>query len=331
MKDYASTMKNTSRVTAAAGLLFSLCALMTGCTNQHIAASTPPTAPPVTSSAPQTEALQQAPQQHIAPTIVSLAQPAPVLVSNRVRETNPNDFLRVSFFPKPTNVTSLGRPGAVRAFATATAQYMPPLTLQQMPLYSGLEDQPNSYMVALRCRAPNPALVDATLATWPNVFAAILRDHPVSAADCAAPTDPATQVSCFAKNYTDTPGANVPILIAEAFKYASTLYDPAHTALAQWLQSNYGIYPAFSGLGYSAKDTYNLSVKSPITTQQILVGSISSEYLLKNDVTLSQAGCHCIAVAPYPGRSNDPLDPDFIDQAGGNGSCTDVPKLLKAQ
>jgi hypothetical protein len=321
-------MKNTTRITAAAGLLFSLCALMTGCQNQRVAAATPP--PPPSASTPQVEALQQAPQQHIVQTPISLASPAPVLVVNRVRETNPNDFLRVSFFPKPTPVTTLGRPGATRAFATATAQYAPPLTLQQMPLYSGLEDQPASIMVALRCRATDPAAVDATLATWPNVFAAILRDHPVTTSDCAAPTDPQTQVSCFAKAYVENPGSNAPIMIAEAFEYATKLFDSTHTSLAQWLQSNYGIYPAFSGLGYSAKGTYNLGPKSPMTVQQILTGSISSEYLLKN-VTLAQAGCRCISVDPYPGRSADPLDPDFITQAGGDGTCTAVPKLLKAQ
>jgi hypothetical protein len=96
-------------------------------------------------------------------------------------------------------------------------------------------------------------------------------------------------------------------------------------ALAKWLQSNYGIYPAFAGTGYSVKDSYSLDTQ-PMTSQQIMVKSISSEYILKN-VSLADAGCRCISVAPYPGRSNDPVDPDFIAQAGGDGVCKSVDRL----
>ena len=63
-----------------------------------------------------------------------------------------------------------------------------------------------------------------------------------------------------------------------------------------------------------------------MSSQQVLVKSLSSEYILKN-VTLAEAGCRCISVAPYPGRSNDPLEPDFISQAGGDGVCKSVDRL----
>jgi hypothetical protein len=106
------------------------------------------------------------------------------------------------------------------------------------------------------------------------------------------------------------------------FPYAGTLYDADHTALAQWLQRNYGIYPAFAGTGYSVKDSYYLSSSQPMTSQQILVKSVSSEYVLKN-ATLATAGCRCISVPPYAGRANDPLDPDFIAQSGGDGHLQD--------
>jgi len=53
---------------------------------------------------------------------------------------------------------------------------------------------------------------------------------------------------------------------------------------------------------------------------------VSSEYVL-NNVSLVDAGCRCISVAPYPGRGDDPLDPDFIAKAGGDGVCTSVQKL----
>lgn len=65
-----------------------------------------------------------------------------------------------------------------------------------------------------------------------------------------------------------------------------------------------------------------------MTSEQILVKSVSSEYVLKN-VSLSAAGCRCISVPPYAGRSNDPFDPDFIAQFGGDGSCKTVDRLTK--
>lgn len=132
-------------------------------------------------------------------------------------------------------------------------------------------------------------------------------------------------MACFAKAFNDPPATSVPTSLAHTFSYAGTLYDAGHTALAQWLQRNYGIYPAFAGTGYSVKDSYYLS-NQPMTSEQILVKSVSSEYILKN-VSLAAAGCHCISVPPYDGRSNDRLDPDFIAQAGGDGVCKTVERL----
>ena len=133
-------------------------------------------------------------------------------------------------------------------------------------------------------------------------------------------------MACFAHAFSDTPAAAVPTALSHTFSYAATLYDGTHPALAQWLQSNYGIYPAFAGTGYSVKDSYYLSASQPMTSQQMLVKSVSSEYVLKN-VPLFDAGCSCISVPPYKGRSNDRLDPEFIIVAGGYGACTTVNKL----
>ncbi len=66
-----------------------------------------------------------------------------------------------------------------------------------------------------------------------------------------------------------------------------------------------------------------------MTSQQILVKSVSSEYILKN-ISLADAGCRCISVAPYAGRADDMLDPDFIEQAGGEGVCKTVERLAVA-
>jgi hypothetical protein len=258
--------------------------------------------------------------------VASAALPAPVVVTDTVREALPNDYLRVSFLPAGVTATTLSRPGALRAFATATPLYSPPLKLQDLPYYSGLVNDDKNVLVAMRCQPPNPATVDAVLATWPNVFLAIQRDVPLDAGACGTETaNPATQTACFARAFSDPPETAVPTSLAHTFSYAGALYTPDHAALAKWLQDNYGIYPAFAGTGYSVKDSYSLSTQ-PMTSQQILVKSVSSEYILKN-VSLSEAGCRCISVAPYPGRSSDRLDPDFITRAGGDGACTSVQRL----
>lgn len=252
---------------------------------------------------------------------------APVVISDNVRETLPNDYLRITFVPTGVTVTTLSKPGSLRAFATATPLYTPPLKLADFPTYSGLVNNDADVLVAMRCRPRAPAAVDAVLATWPNVFLAIQRDVPLNPADCSAqPSDPATQVACFAQAFTDPPAAAVPTALSHTFDYAATLYDGNHAPLARWLQSNYGIYPAFAGTGYSVKDSYYLSSTNPLTSQQILVKSISSEYILRN-VTLAEASCTCISVPPYKNRSNDRLDPDFIAIAGGYGVCATVNKL----
>ena len=257
---------------------------------------------------------------------IATTVPAPVVVSDTVREELPNDYLRVSFLPAGVEATTLSRPGALRAFVTATPLYSPPLKLQDLPYYSGLVNDDKNVLVAMRCRPQHPETVDAVLATWPNVFLAIQRDVPLAADACSnEPTDPATQAACYAKGFSDPPASVVPTSLAHTFSYAGTIFDGNHAVLAKWLQSNYGIFPAFSGIGYSVKDSYSIDT-DPMTSQQILVKSVSSEYVVKN-VSLSEAGCRCISVAPYPGRSGDRVDPEFIDQAGGEGSCKAVDRL----
>jgi len=263
-----------------------------------------------------------------APHRVSVAAPIPppVVITAKLRESVPGDYLRVSFLPAGVKVTSLSHPGALRAFATATSLFLPPLMLKEFPNYSGLINDDQEVLVAMRCRPQNPETVDALLATWPNVFLAIQRDVPLDPSACKAePANAATQAACFARAFTDPPQAAVPTSLANVFSYAGKLYEPDHAVLAEWLQYNYGIFPAFSGMGYSVKDSYSLT-SQPLTSEQILVKSVSSEYILKN-VSLSDAGCRCISVANYPGRSSGLLDPDFIEKAGGDGVCTTVERL----
>ena len=254
------------------------------------------------------------------------AAQAPVVVSGSVRESLPGDYMRVSFLPNGIAVTSLSRPGALRAFATATPLYQPPFRVKDLPYYSGLVNDDAHVLVAMRCRPAQPEKVDAVLATWPNVFLAIQRDVPVQADACTGtPAETATQMACYARAFSDPAGTAVPVALARTFDYAAVLFDSSHTAMAKWLKDNYGIFPAFAGSGYSIKDSYSLDTQ-PMTSQQILVKSVSSEYILKN-VSLADAGCRCISVAAYPGRADAPLDPDFVAKAGGAGTCAPVEKL----
>ena len=260
----------------------------------------------------------------VAPPGTSAA--APVVVADSVREAVPNDYMRVGFLPAGTPVTSIAKPGALRGFVTATVLYSPPLTVEDYPKYSGLVNDDNKVLVAMRCKPPDPAKADVALATWPNVFAAVLRDVALAPNDCdSSPPDPDKQVACFAKGFDDPAATAVPTSLARTFGYAGKLYDADHAAMAQWLQAKYGIYPAFAGTGYSVKDSYSID-KQPMTSQEILVKSVSSEYLIRN-LPLKDAGCRCISVAPYQGRASDRIDPDFIEQQGADGVCKSVDRL----
>jgi len=258
--------------------------------------------------------------------VVGSTATAPVVVADTVREALPGDYMRVSFLPPDVPVTTIAKPGALRGFVTATVLYSPPLTVAEYPKYSGLENDDSKVLVAMRCKPPDPANVDAVLATWPNVFAAIQRDVKLQPDDCdSTPTDPGKQMACYAKGFRDPTEKTVPTALAKTFNYAGTIYDGNHAAIANWLQKYYGIYPAFAGTGYSVKDSYFLD-KQPMTSQEILVKSVSSEYVLKN-VPLTEAGCRCISVPPYEGRASDRLDPEFIERDGGDGLCKRVDRL----
>lgn len=240
--------------------------------------------------------------------------------------TQTNDFLRYSYVSSGTSVTTLGRPGALRAFFTVTAFFHSPPPLQEAVTYPGLADQPAQDLVVLRCIPPDKSKVDAILATWPNVLAAVQRDLADQHPSCPySGNTGANEVYCIAQSYSDTPNSNVTAALANTYDTANTLFDAAHPERASWLKTNYGIYPAFSGLGFSVKDSYFLSLDNPMTSAQMLQKSVAPEYLLQN-VSLSDAGCRCIRLAPYTGRSEATIDPDFVWKNGGQGSCTTVPQ-----
>jgi hypothetical protein len=135
--------------------------------------------------------------------------PDAVLVTDHVREATPDDFLRVTFVPAGVGVTTLARPGSLRAFATATEVYDPPLKLKDFPYYSGLVNDDTKTLVAMRCQPPQRDKVDALLATWPNVFAAIQRDLHLDPKSCdGANSDEYPRAFCFDHAFKDEPGLN---------------------------------------------------------------------------------------------------------------------------
>ncbi len=244
------------------------------------------------------------------------------VISDASRDTaQTNDFLRFSYVSSGTAVTSLSRPGALRAFMTVSSFFQPGLPLSQAVTYPGLQEQPSQDVVVMRCAPSNREQADPILATWPNVFSAIQRDLGSQGFSCPyTGMSAANEIYCIAKQFEDTPSGVVVTTLTNVLAVANTLFDPAHPELAQWLKTYYGIYPAFSGLGFSVKDTYNLSPSNPISCAQTLRQSVVTEYLLVN-LSLSDAGCHCIRVAPYDGRSQAVIDPDVVWSKGGVGSC----------
>ncbi len=236
------------------------------------------------------------------------------------------DFFRVAFVPKGSIVDHLAKPGALRAFFGASTYFLAPMPLAVMVTYPGLADAHTNILAAVRCKPVDSSQIQPILATWPNVLHAITTDLADEGLSCPAKVhDAENEAYCIAQRYQDTPGENVTLVLADLFKAAAELYshDPS---IGDWLTKKYGIYPAFSGLGLSVKGSYNLGPEDRISSLVILQNSITPEYLLRN-VTLGQGGCRCIMVPPYPERSSDPIDPEFVWQKGGNGSCVFIDRL----
>lgn len=226
--------------------------------------------------------------------------------------------------------SSLGGPNAIRVFATAAVFFDPPMPLAQTTTYPGLVDSTNLSLVALRCRPSDPSQVSPILATWPNVFTAISNDFGSSGFTCPPPPSPSpeNEVYCMVKDFVDTAQPAASTSLEHALSLGASLFDPGSPELAPVLKKYYGIYPAFSGLGFSVKgsgDGHTLSA------QDALRNSVVPEYLLEN-VTLGVAGCSCVVVDSYKGRSFGPLDPDWVWNRGGRGrgACVKAARLHRS-
>ena len=257
----------------------------------------------------------------------SRAQEPPVLVVDRAHDPERTaDYLRLIFVPASVPVTTLGAPGAARVFVSATDYFTPPLALDEVADFVGVPDVADRDLVALRCAPADPAALDARLASWPALFEVIRADLG-GQYTCPPPAGapPENAVYCVAAAYQDEPSTVVARALATALEFgAGLLEDPA---TADVVRRRYGVYPGYSGLGLAVRGSAS---SPPLTAAETLRDAVASEYLARN-VSLAAGGCRCLRVPPYEGRAMDPLDPRFIDQAGGLGACREAPRLRFAQ
>lgn len=256
------------------------------------------------------------------------AAASPAMVFDRAHDAgSANDFLRMAFVPPKTSITTLGKPGALRVFFTSSAVFTPSVPLSQITNLLGEIEKPDQDLVLLRCHPQSAA--EPVLATWPNVFGALKEDLGTKPHSCdAAEKSVEDKLYCTAAQFTDSPQASAPESLQKLFDSSAPLVGASHAAEATWLHDRYGIFPAFTGLGLTMKDSYSLGKDDPRTSKQVLANSIVPEYLLKN-VSLQEAQCSCVIVPPYPERTNGAVDPAFVEKSGGKGSCKVVSRLPK--
>jgi hypothetical protein len=262
---------------------------------------------------------------------------APAQVTDDSRMSDPksgfslvSDFERIIFVKPGVTITTIGKNNGiqVRAFVSATTFYQPPLTVEEVVNYAGGVDQPSQFLAVMRCRPPDPAKVAPILATWPNVFNALTTDlgSKFTPADCPADISelpPDNQVYCIALRFVDKPSMFPSMSLAAALTAGASMfavnYPPpkGEESGGDVLFDLYGVGSGFSGMGFAIKGSANVSLNSA----QALAQSVVPEYLL-NNVTLTDGGCNCIEVPPYPGRDQTPLSMDFVSTAGALGACT---------
>jgi len=226
-----------------------------------------------------------------------------------------NDFLRITFVPSNVEVTTPGRPSAVRAFFGSSRFYDPPLPVEAIADYNGFAADATRDLVAMTCR-PHTATADPRLATWPNLAKMLASDLADRQYACPPPLspEPGNVAYCAAKMFADAPVQPVIDGLIAALVFGKALFD-----LGSFIGDSYGVNANHSGLGFVVRGP-----AVPLNAAQVLEQSVVPEYLLRN-VKLAEANCRCIRVAPYPGRDEDVLPPKLIWDKGKldeQGACT---------
>ena len=169
------------------------------------------------------------------------------------------DFLRLIYVPSGVPApTSLGLPPKKRVFVQASQFLVPPLSVLQDITFPGLTDSPNQILYAIRCQPAAGSGADPILATWPNVFQAIVEDFADEHFVCPAPLDAAgeNQAYCDALGYIHTPQryadqalSTRSTLVCSSFKFRWFRRLRRRTRAFPTLY--YAAYPPFTGLGYA--------------------------------------------------------------------------------
>jgi hypothetical protein len=235
-----------------------------------------------------------------------------------------DDFIRV-VWPNPgsrVDQITFGK----RAFFTASVFFQPPGTVEEFLRYVGNYVHEGRDLAVMRCipTREERKVVQPILATWPNVFKAIRQDLAGPGKDCNSPTlTPGEKEICqIAISYHDTPQTVYSAGLAYTLTLGSQMFATPESTAA--LRTDYGIFPAFTGLGFSVKDSA-LPVTgdtTPLKNRQILRNSIVPEYLLRN-APLAEANCRCVQVPLTPNLPRSILDPDFVWTHGvlDQGAC----------
>lgn len=268
----------------------------------------------------------------------------PAGISDASRDASTyDDFMRLLWVDPKTPVNYLGRHDKVvtnlRAFFTATTFIKPAVTVDQLVALVGNSWQDGKDLVLMRCQpsSDQEQNVNPVLATWPNVFTAIVSDFQGEGFSCPPdPSDGNNVMFCAAQAYVQFCAENKD---CQQSVFVTGLFDTFESAMqitdsspgAKKLKDNYGIYPAFTGLGYAAAGS---GMVPTMNTTEVLRGSIVPEYLLEN-VLLTDAGCRCIQVPQYGNAENPdirhtkPVDPNYVWRKGNldNGSCRVISRL----
>lgn len=235
-----------------------------------------------------------------------------------------DDYLRVLWVTHGTTVDHIGRVDHnFRAFFSATRFFQPPSTVNDYLNWAGNYYDSQRDLVMLRCRPDGGQKVALApiLATWPNVFAAIAADLSGYGFSCPAPEGSGdNELYCTALKYSDDQQVIYVNGLYSMFDIARDIFSSDTAAAA--IKNRYGIYKAFTGLGFTVKDSTN---DAPLLGAQVLQQSVIPEYLLMN-LSLADGGCTCVQVAAYEGRQSALLNPDFISSHGtlDNGACRQV-------
>ena len=247
-------------------------------------------------------------------------------VSDVLSEPGKQDFFRIVLKEKGKSLSGrLGRDGAVRAFVSPARYFARGVSIGAAAALLGNRYDAAQDVVIMFCKAnSDPRLFDARLATWLNLADAITTDLK-EPADCATPASGDERLYCRALEVRSAGQAPSGKWVAGALK---RLYSAVGTLLddqtaAEQLRERYGVTESFSGLGFSVGGTGGPA--SIVRPEEVLSELTVPEYIVSN-VSLEDAGCKCIRVAPYAKRGNDPLDLDWVE-SHGSAECPLVERL----